>query len=116
MSVVIPAEVYSDDRIVEVNFDALPFFQQASAEELQQLAECGWGGDYPADQVAIHCADDNADVQRVFDYLGYRPRHYGETVGFECHVEEAPALEWLKANRPEVYKSVHEFLVREERI
>lgn len=43
----IKAEVHTDDHIYEVNFDAEPWFAQASDKEILEVAECGWGGDYP---------------------------------------------------------------------
>lgn len=94
---VIPAECHSDDGHVEVDFDAEPYFRQADDLEIVQLALCGWGGDYPADWVADHFRDDNPEVKRMFEYIEI----HGEQ-GFECHVEEAGAVAWIKANRPDL--------------
>ena len=104
MTFTIPAEVHTDDHKATAKFDALPYFMQASEEEIVELARCGFGGDYPADNVAEHMSDLNEQVGRVFTYLGFEPENMGEKVGFECHIEEAPALAWLKANSPKTYQ------------
>ncbi|KKL23440.1 hypothetical protein LCGC14_2425330, partial [marine sediment metagenome] len=65
----IKAECHSDDRVREANFDATPWFVQASAESIGDLARCGWGGDYPADGVAQFMAEQDREVGKVFQYL-----------------------------------------------
>jgi len=73
----IKAKAWSDDRNVEVEFDATPYFQQASALEILQLACCGWAGDYPADDVATYVAGGEPStgrggrpgLRRLFQYL-----------------------------------------------
>ena len=94
----IKAECWSDDRCVEVKFDATPWFEKASEKEILDLAQCGWRGDYPADAVAHFMADLNDGVAEMFKYLELRARI--EVIGFECSVNEAEAMVWLKANRP----------------
>jgi hypothetical protein len=99
----ISAEAHTDDRAVEVKFDATPWFKQADPEEIISLANAEWGGDYPADEVAIWMSDSNGELADLFKYIeivNRRKQH--ETVGFECHVDEAPARQWLAANRPDV--------------
>lgn len=91
----IPAECYSDDHHVEVEFDAEPYFRGADDLSIVQLALCGWNGDYPADWVAQHFEESNSQVKRMFDYI---EAHGGQ--GFECHVEEAGAVVWLRTNKP----------------
>lgn len=91
----IRAEVHSDDRVIEAQFNALPWFEQASDEEIKALAKCDWGGDYPADEVAQHMADLDPNVRKVFDYVALRVSE-----GFECHVNEDDARAWLTAYRP----------------
>jgi hypothetical protein len=96
----IHAECHSDDYVVEVNFDAEPWFAQASDEELCALARCGWGGDYPADEIARFASEMNEDVQRMFAYLEL-VRQKRDAPGFECHVEERAAIEWISVHRPQ---------------
>ena len=50
----IRANVHTDDRLYDVNFDATAWFERASDQEIIELAECGWRDDYPADAVPIH--------------------------------------------------------------
>ena len=100
MPFTIPAEVHSDDFVYETSFDALPWFEQASDDEIVELAECEWGGDYPADDVARHFEDSDTDVAAVFNYAARTDN------GFECHVEEEPAIKWLKANKPELLERI----------
>ena len=100
----IQAECHSDDRAIEVKFNAFPWFKQASDKEILALAECGWGGDYPADYVAMFMANKNQDVADMFKYVEIRKRV--ADVGFECHVAEADAKAWIKQNKPELAKDM----------
>lgn len=96
----IKAECHSDDYVACATFDATPWFEQASDEEIRALAECDWGGDQPADGVAVFIQDKDPKVGRLFDYLSFEPKMGHEPVGFECHVDVADARRWLDANRP----------------
>lgn len=101
----IEAEAHSDDRVFEATFDATPYFEQASDAALEALAACGFGGDEPADRVAIFMAEQNESVAAIFSYLEVynRPRTR-ETIGFECHVDEEQALLWLKEHRAHLHE------------
>jgi hypothetical protein len=99
----VPAECHSDDRAVEVKFDAAPWLKKASTKMLISLKDCNFGGDYGADQVAIDMAGKNAEIAFMFKYIEARKRAGGD-IGFEVHVQDNEAFEWLKANRPRVYK------------
>jgi hypothetical protein len=100
----IKAECHSDDRCVEIGFDATPGFENASDDKILALAEFGWGGDYAADDVAIYMADQSDGVKTMFNYLDLRGRI--ETIGFECHVNEDNARKWISENRPLLTKSL----------
>lgn len=97
----IRAEVHADNFAASAKFDATPFFKDASQADIVALAECGWGGDYPADAVAHHCESlpGYETVAEVFEETG-------EDNGFECHVHEPDALAWLKENRNDVFLAV----------
>lgn len=97
----IKAECHSDDHAVEVTFDAVPFFKKASYEKILALAKCGWGGDYPADEVAIYMAGKNKEVKDMFTYVEARRKQ--ADVGFECHVDKVETLSWLLKNRPRIH-------------
>ncbi len=102
----IKAECHSDDRCVEVNFDATPWFEQATDKQITELANIGWGGDYPADDVADFMEKTNSEIQQMKTYIGLRQRI--ETIGYECHVSPEEARSWLKANRPVLFAALEE--------
>lgn len=103
----VPATCHSDDYLHEVQFDAAPWFEQAGDEDILALAATGWGGDYPADEVARFMEDRDDDVAALFGYLARRPTlANGDTVGFECHVEAEAALGWLQERRPGLFTQV----------
>lgn len=97
----IPAEAHSDDFVFEVKFDATKWFDQANEQQLLALIACGFGGDYPADEVAIDTAKQNEELAHLFVYLNalFGTR---KSCGFECFVDEVAALLWLKKHRPYV--------------
>jgi hypothetical protein len=96
----INAECHSGDFAVEVNFDATKWFEQATDKAIVDLIDCGWGGDYPADDVAMFMADDNQTIEDMFKYLELR--NPIDCFGFECNVNPDDAMTWLKNNRPEI--------------
>ena len=104
---VIEAEVHSDDHVIEVSFDAEAWFTSATDEEIIELAETGWGGDYAADDVAQSLEEFNLEIEQLFDYVFIRNHGGGNTrrdaIGFEVHIKEEDAIEWLKNNRASVY-------------
>lgn len=97
----ITADVHSDDHKMNVQFDARLWFMQADDKDIIDLAQCGWGGDYPADAVATFMAGQQDDVQAVFDYIvAVKTQINGDTMGFECHVDGAQAMNWIRQQRP----------------
>lgn len=94
---IIPAEAHTDDERVKVEFDAIHWFQGASAHDIARLVLCGWGGDYPADEVAQLCANHNDGLKRLFDYLAIVNQPRSGVCGFECHVNPDAAMAWLQA-------------------
>ena len=95
----IPARCFSDDHVREAKFDATPWFEQASDEEVLALARCGWAADYPADAVAQYMAGKNEDVRLMFQYLEL-VAHMKDAPGFECYVSPHAGELWLQAYRP----------------
>jgi len=94
------AEVHSDDYRFEVAFDASAYLAALADEEISQLAAEGWGGNYAADQVAQFYEDSNGEIGELFSYV------QRADVGFECYVEEADALRWLKIHRPGLHAAL----------
>jgi len=79
-------------------FDAVPWFKQASDDEISDLAAKGWGGDYEADAVAEFVADTVPGVQFIIDK--------GE--GFEVHVDGPQAMAWLADHKTSLYEELAE--------
>jgi len=86
----IKACITGDGTTVDVEFDAVAWFEQASDDEIEELAGIGWGGNYEADAVAEFVAGSVPSVRKVID----------KGQGFEVHVDVAQALAWLAEHRP----------------
>jgi hypothetical protein len=93
----VAAYVHSDDYVFDATFDATPWFEQASDDEILALAKIGWKNDYEADEVARFVESERVEV--VFDYCR-RKQAQGNTVGFEAEINPTSALEWLRQHRP----------------
>jgi len=101
----IAAGAHSDDYKVNVKFDATPWFEQSTDNELSALIECDFGGDAPADKVVKYVANaGDENVKDLFVYLDIVNRHDKSlgNMGFESQVDEDSAVSWIKANRPEL--------------
>lgn len=91
----IQAEAHSDDQAISISFDAEPYFEQASDEDLKELVDYGFRGDYPADYVLLHFEEQEGhDASRLMAYV----RASG--LGFECRVDQPEALAWIRRRRP----------------
>lgn len=93
----IRAEVHSDDHRARTEFDARPILLQMDPGWLLDLARCDWGGEQPADDVALMAEKYDSNVREVFEHVS---RSDG---GFECTIDGDHALEWLKENRPDAW-------------
>lgn len=102
------ATAWSDDRVIEIEFDARPWFWTAETEEIVDLAKCGWRGSEPSDQVAMYMAEQHDGLADLFKYLELVNNRGSvrETVGFECSVNEDEAVQWLEKHRPHAHKDV----------
>ena len=101
----VQARATTDDHKVDVTFDATPWLRQATEAALLALAGCGFGGDYPADEVAHQSVTllGDAGLAKLFAYLEIVNQFpVREAVGFECRVDEDQARAWLKRHRPAV--------------
>ena len=93
----VKAKMHSDDYVFECEFDATSWFEQASNDEIVELANCDWGGDLPADRVAQFVEDSDPDVGACLDYCRRK-----NGIGFECYVDEESATLWIGKHRPEI--------------
>jgi len=93
----VPAEVHSDDHRAEASFDIRPILLQIEYGHLLDLTRCDWGGDQPADDIALMAEKYDPDVRSVMEYVSRAPG------GFECTIDGERALDWLKENRPDAW-------------
>lgn len=100
----VSARAWSDDRTVESAFNAAAWFAQASDEAILELQEIGWSGDSASDDVAEYMSARDPEVRAVFTFLSGLPRTV--SMGFECRVDEASALEWLRVHRAGLWARV----------
>jgi len=94
---VIQAHTHTDDHAIKVDFDATPYLEKATEEDVAKLIECGFGGDYPADWVAQNLAETQPEIAAMFTYLDARNRASRKSIGYEVQVDEEQALAWLSA-------------------
>lgn len=94
----IRAETHSDDRAVEVTFDAEPWFKTATAEDIAAVIADGFCGGWGCDRIAHDLADTTPAIAEMFTYISIRNRI--DKIGFEVTVNEDDAKAWLAAHRP----------------
>lgn len=94
----VPANVHSDDRTFSTDFDAAPWFIQASDDAIMALHGIGWGGDYESDAVAEHFEGHNKGIADVFVYCS-NTQGTARACGFECDVDGDAAMAWLRRHR-----------------
>lgn len=101
----ISAEVHSDDRVVEVAFDAAAWFAQAGDDDILGLAHEGYSYGHTSDAVALFFED--TTTKEVFEYVAILQRANRET-GYGCSVDRAAAERWLADNRPALLAKITE--------
>jgi methionyl-tRNA synthetase len=104
----IQCQCHSDDYFVNLEFDASEYFQDAEIGDLIELSHHDWKHCQAADEIAYFYGQDNA--HRLFEYLENRPlMPDGDPVGFECEVNPAEAMAWLRRHRkdqPSPFKKI----------
>ena len=108
----IRAEAHSDDKAVEVNFDATPYFVKVAGDmEILNIIKCGFRGDYPTDRIAEEYPDlgsvTDLQLKEMFKYIEIAGRV--RDMGFEVSVEEKDLLKWVKANRPALVQPIIDY-------
>ena len=106
----ISAEIHSDDFRFKVDFDATPWFEQATSEQIIALIKCDWRGDYAADDVATFFEDVNSKIANLLDYC----RRGEGDFGFEVSVNGEEALNWLFP--PMAYNSLQDLQNEEKEV
>lgn len=104
----IRAEAWSDCQQFRIEFDATLWANQASDQALIDLGECGFRGDYPADDVVMFMADHCEKAAKLFEFLQIvqTQPYNGDTNGFECAVDEDDLHTWLTIHRPHLLDKV----------
>lgn len=100
----VAATVHSDDKEVDAKFDASPWFEQATEDNILDLARDQYKHEASSDVIAEFMTDRDPKVKDVMNYVAERNvrlREVGdEAEGFGCVVDEDQALEWVEKNRP----------------
>lgn len=99
------AEVHSDDRVYEAEFNAAFWLSKASEAEVVALAKEEWKTCEIADRVAEAAERFSPEVQEVMTYT-QRMHQAGKSIGFECSVSDIDAMAWLNRYRPDVAAAV----------
>ena len=94
----IAAEVHDDALFKRVDFDAAPWFTQATDADILALQQAGWSGDNMADEVAYYFDGHNKEIVDLFA-LCRATQSTSNPQGFECSVDKDSAKVWLKQHR-----------------
>lgn len=103
MAPTVRAHFHTDDYVFEVDFDATPFFVNATEKALVDIYGCGFAGDYPTDAIAEFVADQglNSELVEAFGYLNAVNRQGRKSsIGFECKVAPEDYLRWMDQHQP----------------
>jgi hypothetical protein len=96
----IRAEVHADDHAAHANFDARPWFEQATDNEIRALVEIEFGGNIESDSLAQFCEDYDENVKAVGQYV------QTVAVGYECNISPDDACKWIAQNRPLLWQKL----------
>ncbi len=107
ISETVTARVWTDDKVFDIEFNAVSWLKQATDSEISDLYMCGFGRDYPADKVAHFMADRNIEIASMFQYLEVLKGT--KDIGFEVEVNAEQMLQWLKVNKPELWEQYNIF-------
>ena len=98
----VAAEIILDDGHGQESFDATPFLRDADIEDIKELAECGWRGDYAADEVAWFVRE----LPGYEDVDALMTRMQKRGWGFEVVINEEQAMAWLAMHRPLAHHAI----------
>ncbi len=92
--------VYADDRLFDATFDTIPWFEQATDDEILALAKINFGGGPEADAVAEWFDEKLRRVEVVLEYCEHTTRGPGPIVNFTAEIHSEAAVEWIAKHRP----------------
>jgi hypothetical protein len=100
----IHATCHTADNVVCLEFDATPWFSEAGAPSIIDLAQHGWTGTAIAESL-----ERRQGYERLHDLIEYaakrlQPESLEDLTWntFECIVDGPEAMAWLEKNRPDV--------------
>jgi hypothetical protein len=100
----IHATCHTADNVVCLEFDATPWFSEAGAPSIIDLAQHGWSGAAIAESL-----ERRRGYERLHDLIEYaakrlQPESLEDLTWntFECIVNGPEAMAWLEKNRPDV--------------
>lgn len=96
----IKSVLFSSDKKLEISFDATPWFEQASSDEIQELVLNKFGGCRKAIEVAEFMAVQNPRIADIFIYVHNKSKV--DYVVAECYMNHEDALDWVYENHPEL--------------
>ena len=104
----IHATCHTADNVRCIEFDATPWFSEADAPSIVDLAQRGWSSTAIADSL-----ERRRGYERLHDLVEYAAeRLQPESLEdpswetFECIVDGPEALAWLEKNRPDVVAGI----------
>lgn len=102
----IRAEVHDDEFRTSARFDATEWFEQATDDEILELAKIDWRGDYAADCVAEYFEGQNIGAPETIEQV-FQATNVLDC-GFEVSVEPDDAIRWVEKNRPHLMEQINE--------
>ena len=104
----IHATCHTADNILCIEFDATPWFSEADAPSIIDLARKGWTGAAIAESL-----ERRPGYARLHDLVEYAAKRLqAESLEdptwntFECIVDGSEAVAWLEKNRPDVVAGI----------
>lgn len=94
------AQFWTDDHVVEVDFDIRTYLLQAKVADIADIISCGYSRDTATDFVAEWCAGTGGNTELVdgFHYLSVVNKSPRVDVGFNCRIDGQVMLEWMHAH------------------
>jgi len=102
---VIRATCHTADDALIVEFDAMPWFQEADPASIVHVGAEGWSSTWIADAL-----EKRPGYERLHELIDYATNRLGveslEDLTFACSVNGPEAMAWLDENRPDVAAAI----------
>lgn len=108
---VIEGTIIDDSLQKGASFDAEPFFQQASFDDLKAMMLVGWGVDIVVDKVPQYIRTTNQEINKLLEVFESSPENEpGIDHVYNTILDENDVEKWLMQNRPEWHKQLIQIL------